>query len=387
MAVKKHNVAVIGGGFAGLRAVSALAGGGFDVTLYDPQRETVMLPALPDVAGGWVGEALTAASLSGLLPGGVRHECSRVEALDLSKREITVAGAKREFDAVIIAAGARASNCPFNREGQTAHTLDSLASATRLRDDFLQYLAESPQPHVVVAGGGFTGLETAASLAARARAEGKSCRVTVVEMAPQIMTALPPKRRAVIMAALEKAGIEIRTNSRISGWDGETLVVEGESYRNVLFCWTAGSVFADLKLEQEVERLPDGRIVVEPDLSLPGFPGVFVAGDAAAVKQADRVLRKAVNFAWYGGRVAGRNAAAFLEGRPTKRFRPLDLGWAIPLHTTGIGQIGTFLWFGGKFALRVHYLMCGMRSPRLEQKTGFAKIALRLFGIKERNTQ
>ncbi len=387
MAASEHNVAIIGGGFAGLRAVSALTGKGFNITLFDPRCKTLMLPALPDVAGGWVEETLTAAPLADLLPDDAKHECSRVEALDLAKREITVAGTRRSFDAVIITAGARASDCPFNREGQTAHTVDSLESTRKLREDFLQHLADSPQPHVVIAGGGYTGLETAAVLAARAGALGKACRVTVVEMAPQIMAGLPPKRRAMILAALEQAGVEILTNSRITGWDGDSLEVEGQTYNNVLFCWTAGSVFADLKLEQEVERLPDGRIVAEPDLSLPGFPGVFVAGDAAAVMHKAAPLRKAVNFAWYGGRVAGRNAAAFLRGRPTKRFRPLDLGWAIPLHTTGIGQIGTSIWFGGKFALRAHYLMCGLRSPLFAQKTGFAKIALRLFGSKERKTQ
>lgn len=387
MAVKTHNIAVIGGGFAGLRAISALVDKGVDLTLYEPRKATVMLPALPDVAGGWVGESLTSAPFVNLLPLGIRHESSRVETLDLHKLEVTAAGTKRNFDAVIIASGARATPCPFNREGQAAYSLDSLESALRLRAAFLKCLTESPEPHVVIAGGGYTGLETAAALAARARAENKPCRVTVIERGAEIMSFLPEKRRAVIIAALEQAGIELLNNTEVTGWDGNRVEAGERSFENVLFCWTVGSVFADLKIEQEVERLPDGRIVVEPDLSVPGFKGVFVAGDAAAVLHRGAPLRKAVNFAWYGGNCAGRNASAFLQGRPAKRYRPRDLGWAIPLHTTGVGQVGTFFWFGGSFALRVHYLMCGVRSPRLNQKTGFAKIAFKLFGRrKERKT-
>ena len=91
------------------------------------------------------------------------------------------------------------------------------------------------------------------------------------------------------------------------------------------------------------------------------------------------MFRKAVNFAWYGGAVAGKNVIALLSGRRTKPYRPADLGWAIPLHTTGVGQIGRTIWFGGTFALRVHYLMCGFRSPRFSQKLGFAKIGVTLF--------
>ncbi len=379
MNVETHKVAIIGGGFAGRRAAGALAGTGFDVTLFDPRETTVMLPALPDVAGGWVPPRLAETPLAPLLPARVRHDRRAVQAIDPRRREIVTADGAHSFDSIVIASGSRAAPCPFDTPAAAAHTVDALERAVSLRDAFLGYLRETPQPHVVVAGGGYTGLELAASLAARATAERKACHVTVVESGKEILPFLPPPRREAIRAALDAAGVTIVTAARVTAWNGRDVELGASRHEAVFFCWAAGSVFAIPEVRGEVARLRDGRLVVAPDLSLPGHPAVFAAGDAAAVVHRGEPLRKAVNFAWYGGRVAGRNARARLRGAPTRAYRPIDLGWVIPLHTTGAGLLFGRLWVDGRLSLRLHYLMCGVRSPRFSRTAGFAKLAMTLF--------
>lgn len=386
MNAKTHKVAIIGAGFAGRRAAAAIAGAGVEVTVFEPHETTVMLPALPDVAGGWVTSQLTATSLAGLLPPCVRHDRRAVRGVDLACREILTDDGPCVFDAILMASGSRAAPCPFNTPASVAYTVDTLACAVLLRDAFWRYLNETSQAHVIVVGGGYTGLELAASLAARARVEGKKCRVTVVELSAEVLPFLPPRQRSAVQTALAAAGVTIITGARVTAWDGHDVWVGEQRYKAVFFCWAVGSVFAIPEIHGDAVCLHDGRLTVAPDLSLPGYPGVFVAGDAAAFFHRGEPLRKAVNFAWYGGRIAGRNVRAYLRGTPTRPYRPSDLGWVIPLHTMAVGLLFGHLWVGGRLGLRLHYLMCGVRSPRFSRTAGFAKLALTLFKYKKEVT-
>lgn len=360
--MKTPKVGVIGAGFAGVRALRELSGVGLDVTLFEPRDTTVMLPALPDVAGGWLESRLLQVPLADVLPIGVRHDQRAVTAINLARKEVVVAGESCVFDAILIASGSQAAACPLNSPGGAAHTLGSLEDAQHLRDAFIRYLWQAPQPHVLVVGGGYTGLELASTLATHAAAVCRPCRVTVVESAPGITPFLPPLQRKRIAAALCASGVDVVVDTRVTAWDGRDAQVGATHYQDVFFCWTVGSVFAVPEVCGEVDRLADGRLRVAPDLSLPAYPDIFVAGDAAAVTHRGTALRKAVNFAWYGGRVAARNIKARLRGAPTQPYCPIDLGWVIPLRTTSVGLLFGCLWVGGRLGRRLHYLMCDIRT-------------------------
>jgi NADH dehydrogenase len=370
---------IVGGGFAGRQACHALRKADTEIVLYDPRSTTVMLPALPDLAGGWVDEKFLFQSLEKLLPKNVRHIQKAVSSIDLDAKTMVAGDETITFDKLLIAAGSVTDFHGFDQHRDRIYHLDSLESARRIRDDFGAYLLKRDQPHVVMAGGGYTGLELAMSLFYRARFAGKPCRVTVIDPGKEILPFLPEEKRKTIQSFLARTGITVLPETRVTGFDGKNVTAGDQIFEDVFFCWAGGSTFAVPELKGNIERLRDGRLKVNPDLSLPSYPDVFAAGDAAAVEQNGQFLRKAVNFSWYAGKCAGKNIARRLHGEQTKPFRPFDAGWVIPLHGDSVGQLFNRVWIKGKSGLRLHYFMCGFRNYSLSNFAGFARIAAKLF--------
>lgn len=366
---------IIGGGFAGRQACRSLRGTNTELVLIDPRSTTVMLPALPDLAGGWIDERFLFQTLEKLLPKNVRHLQTAVTSIDLDNKTVVAGDQTLSFDQLLIAAGSVTDFHGFDQHREQIYHLDSLESARYIRDGFGAYLLQNAKPHVVMAGGGYTGLELAASLFYRAQAAGKPCRVTVIDSGKEILPFLPEKKRKYIQAFLNRTGIDVLPETRVTGFDGKNVTAGDQIFEDVFFCWAGGSMFAVPELKGNVERLRDGRLKVNPDLSLPNYPDVFAAGDAAAFEHHGQTLRKAVNFAWYAGKCAGKNMARRLRGEPAKAFRPFDAGWVIPLHSDSIGQMFSRIWIHGKPGLRLHYFMCGFRNYNLSNFTGFARIA------------
>jgi NADH dehydrogenase len=372
---------IIGAGFAGRQACRALCRTDAEVILFDPGADTVMLPALPDLAGGWVAEEILSRPLTELLPRKVQYIRRAVSSIDLDQKTVTADdGAVYSFDHLLLASGSIADFHGFNRHLDAVHRLDSLESALRIRDEFRVYLSDCAQPHLVIAGGGYTGLELAASLRFRSIADGRPCRVTVADPSKKILSFLSETEQKRMIAFLEQNGIQVLNECRVSDFDGQNVEVGGKTLEQVFFCWAGGSKLAVPEIKGSVNQLRDGRLTVRPDLSLPGYPDVFAAGDSAAVLQNGQPLRKAVNFAWYGGRCAGKNIAARMQGRKTKPFKPVDLGWVIPLHRESTGKMLSVFALRGRPGLMLHYFMCGLRNYSLENFLGFTKISIKLFG-------
>ena len=346
-----------------------------EILLIDPSPITTMLPALPDVAGGWIPENLVHGSLADLLPANVTHIQAAATAIDLDARTVQAGDRRVPYDYLLIAAGSVPNffESPFPRD--RLHPLGTLDDARRIRREFEIFLQNNAQPQLLVAGTGYTGLELAMSLHARARAAGKPATTTVVDPSPILLPSLPEKQRQYVLDFLTRQGVEVRLGAAIESFDGSTAVAGGKTYSPVFVCWAAGSKSAIPEIQGRVERLRDGRLKVAPDLSLPGYPNVFAAGDSAAIEQHGQVLRKAVNFAYYGGRRAGRNILRRLRGRPTRPFRPMDLGWVVPFHETSIGRLPGGIWVRGRLGVRLHHLMCGIRNYSFANFAGCLKLA------------
>jgi NADH dehydrogenase len=380
----KSKTVIIGAGFAGRQACRALSRTGTEILLFDPNRLAVMLPALPDLAGGWVCEHLLTHPLENMIPRSVRHIRHAVTSIQLDEKTVTAGDTAYSFDQLLICGGSVADFHGFDQHLETVHRLDSLESALRIRREFKTYLSGSAHPHLVIAGGGYTGLELAASLRFRSIADGSPCEVTVADPSEQILSFLPEAERRRMEAFLKKNGIRVLSQSRISAFDGENATIGESVLKKVFFCWAGGSKLAIPEIRGTVTRLRDGRLTVLPDLSLPGYPDVFAAGDSAAILQHGRPLRKAVNFAWYSGQRAGKNMARRAGNRPTRNFRPIDLGWVIPLHAQSTGRMLSRLPLRGRPGLRLHYFMCGARNFSIQNFIGFTKISLQLFGKETR---
>lgn len=370
---------IVGGGFAGRQACRALRGANTEIVLIDPRSTTVMLPALPDLAGGWLDEKLLFQGLETLLPKNVGRLQKAVTSIDLDAKTLIAGDETISFDKLLIAAGSVTDFRGFDQHREKIYHLDSLETARRIRDDFGSYLLQTEHPHVVMAGGGYTGLELATTLFYRAQAAGKPCRVTVIDPGKEILPFLPEAKRKYIKAFLDRLGIAVLPEVRVSGFDGKNVTAGNQTFEDVFFCWAGGSTFAIPELKGNVQRLRDGRLKVNPDLSLPNYPDVFVAGDSAAFEQNNQALRKAINFAWYEGKCAGKNIVRQLRGEQTKPFRPFDAGWVIPLHGDSVGQLFSRIWIKGNTGLRLHYFMCGFRNTCFANFSGFVRIAAKVF--------
>jgi NADH:ubiquinone reductase (H+-translocating) len=369
-------IIILGGGFGGRQAARSLARADAEVVVVDPSPVTVMLPGLPDLAGGWIDPRFLQRRLADLLPPNATHLQARADSIDLHASSVVAGGQTLSYDQLVIASGSVATPLEPSFPPDKVYPLATLADALRIREDFPAYLRDAPSPHLLVVGGGYTGLELAASLLFRARQSRRSCRATVLDRAPQSLPFLPDAQRRRVLDFLGELGVDVRSGVAVDRFDGRSAVVGGQLIDDVFFCWAAGSAFAVPNMKGDVERIRDGRLRVAPDLSLPHHPNAFAVGDSAAIEPHGRPLRKAVNFAYYGGRHAGRNVARRLRGRPTRPFRPVDLGWIVPLHECSVGRLPGGIWIRGGLGIRLHHLMCGVRNYSLSNFAGCLRLAL-----------
>ncbi len=374
-------VVILGGGFAGRNAALALSGiaKSNDVVLIDRYPFSTMLPSLPDYAGGRLQKNLITGKLRHLLPRHIAFLHTEVNGIDLEKNRLTTTGGVIKYDRLIIACGSKTATYGFSPEGGTMFTLDSLPSAQRIRNAFPVYLATAQNiPITVVAGGGYTGLELACSLKRASSIHGVDCRVMVVEMMPRILPFLSSREREYVERGLRETGVEIRTGKKVTAYNGEYLRLSDDTaIRHPFFCWSTGTTFSIDSINAPAsDRIKDGRFVVTPTLQVRGYPNVWAAGDAAAVDLGSGPLRKAVNFSIYEGRSAGKACAASISGSPPPVFRPVDLGWIIPLCTSSVGRVFSAVPIRGTLGLRLHYFFNGYRNYSFPNFLNFSRRAL-----------
>jgi NADH dehydrogenase len=163
------------------------------------------------------------------------------------------------------------------------------------------------------------------------------------------------------------------TVARFDSTDAE--LSDGRRFDDCFLCFATGAKSALANVNGDQAQLPDGRIVVDPFLRIPQHPEVFVAGDAAAIAQGEEYLRRAVNFALYSGRRAGGNVVRTVHRSAPAPFRPVDLGWVIPFCDRGVGRILSRVRVQGRFALALHYLMCGYRNYSMRNRLFYCKTA------------
>lgn len=373
---------VVGSGFAGVRAARAVLRRSRTtrVVLVSAVPYATMVPALPDVLSRRIPRNALSRNLEDIFAR-YRSRISLVVAeiteVNLEERVLRdTAGGRHPFHALVIATGSVPEFFQFSRS-DAVHTLHSLESSAALR----AACDARPGGPLVVVGAGYTGLEAAACLRMGEGAATQPRReVVVVERADGILPFLPEKQREKIRRYLESIGVTIRTGISLADYrDGTAVFSDGTTVAGATVCWSAGMRGAPLTFTGgDVQRSPDGRIAVTETLELPDHQGIFVAGDAALLQKDGTPLRRAVNFAWYSGSRAGANGKRFLQGKAGRPFRPVDLGWVIPVGRTSRGKVFGIMPMGGTLGVRLHYFMCGFRHFGVKPALQYYATALRL---------
>lgn len=349
VSVLTQQIIIAGAGFAGLwAAISAaravhLAGRQADVRIavVSPEPELHIRPRLYEAALDEMSP-----NVADLLDAvGVVHLKGLIEAVDVDARSVVVAanGGRQTlpYDRFVLATGSQLFMPDIPGLKAHAFNVDQLAGA-RVLDKHLRALPHRPKSSArntfVVAGAGFTGIETATELPGRLRdvfGPDERFRIVLLESAPVVGPDLGPGPRPVIEEALRHCGVEVMTSAAVTSIDaGGVVTARGERIDSQTVIWTAGIRASPLAAQIPGERDRLGRVHADPFLRAVDAPGVFVAGDTARAATDDQgnVAAMSCQHALSLGRVAGHNAAAELVGLPLHPYSQpnyvtcLDLG-------------------------------------------------------------
>ncbi len=370
-------VIIVGGGFGGLEAAKALRTAEAEVLLVDRRNHHVFQPLLYQVATA----SLSPADISAPIRTVFRNQdncqivLAEVTGVDVDQRLLLLADGYIPYDYLILAAGATHSYFGHDQWAAIAPGLKSIEDATALRRHILLAFERAEYEDsdearraaltFAIVGGGPTGVELAGAIKEIAgrtlprdykHIDTRTTRVILFEGAPRILPPFSPKLSARAQRDLERMGVEVRLNTVVTNITDDGVYV-GETFIPVdTVFWAAGVRANPIGATLGVPLDRAGRVIVEPDLSIPGHPEVFVVGDLAAAHSADTgvqvpgVAQGAIQMGRHAGRIIARELAGHV---PIERRPPLvyhDKGaMAVIGKAKAVAQIGAWN-FGGFFA-------------------------------------
>ncbi len=359
-------VVILGGGFAGLSAARELRKlrGRAEVALVDRRATSDFLPLAADLLYRKLDPALLQVDLADFAKrAGIRFLRADATAVDLAAKTVATSAGPLPFDYLIIAAGVEPNLYGNKKLKEETFPLASVADARRIVEE----LERGGYAAVLVVGGSYTGVEAATGL--RRRLAETSARVVIAEQAETLVPDLPPRVRDYVGANCARMGIEVVTGTTLAEMRGrDAVLANGIIVKDALVVWAAGVAAGPLVRALGAEKDAQGRLAVDEFLQLKKGE-VFVAGDAARVMHKGSPVRMAIQTALDQGRVAGRNVRALIEGRSLRRYRPLDLGWVVPMANGRSSGQALGIPVRGIAATALHYLMCLWRTPGLARRS------------------
>jgi len=344
----RARVVIIGAGFGGLSAAKALADTELDVTVIDQHNYHLFQPLLYQVATAALSPAEIASPIRSILRDvrNVNVMLAKVSSVDLASRYVLAEGRRIAFDYLVVATGAQHAYFGHDDWAAYAPGLKTIDDATDLRRRILLAFekAESEPDaaerrrllNFVIVGGGPTGVEMAgaiAELARRALALDFRCidptaaRVILVEAAPRVLTPFDPSLSDAARRSLEQLGVEVRLGAGVTACDASGVSLGAERIEARTIIWAAGVMASPVGQFLTAETDGVGRVKVEPDLSLPGHPDVFVIGDTALANGPDGTpLPGIAPVAKQQGKYVAALIKARVAGRMLPPFRYRDLG-------------------------------------------------------------
>ncbi len=375
-----HRVVIVGGGFGGLNATLGLSRTDVSVTLIDRRNFHLFQPLLYQVATGGLSPADIASPLRAVLKRQnnttVIH--ADVSAIDPHAKRVTLESAELEYDTLIVSTGVRPSY--FGHDDWKTHApgLKTVEDATRIRSKILEAferaeLENDPATRrawmtFVIVGGGPTGVELAGAVAELARHTLRrdfrrirtgDARVLLVEGSDAVLGGFTQPLPAAARRSLEKLGVEVICDTFVEHIDARTVTLRAASgddtsrLESATVLWAAGVRVTGLgdALARATGATTDrlGRIKVQPDLTIPGYPDVHVIGDLAYLEGADGApLPGVAPVAMQQGRYVARAIRLRAAGRTVHPFRYRNRGeLAVIGRAAAVADLGRRLRFSG----------------------------------------
>jgi NADH dehydrogenase len=326
----RPHVVVIGSGFGGLTVTQRLATAHVRVTLIDRTNHHTFQPLLYQVAMAGLSPAEIAQPIRSIVhrQANATVLMAEVARVDLKRRSVDLSdGASVGWDFLVVACGADTAYFGHDEWARAAPGLKSIEDAIDIRQRVLlafELAEREPDPKrreellsFVVIGGGPTGVELAGALAELAKyvlardfrsIDPRAAKVTLLEAGPRILPAFPQSLSVRAVEELNELGVEVRTGARVSALVPGRVTLGDETLPGSVAIWAAGVRANQLTRTLQGAPLdPSGRVLVLPDLTVPGQPRAFVIGDAASITGKD------------GNPVPGVSPVAMQEGRTVAR--------------------------------------------------------------------
>ncbi|HVM13540.1 MAG TPA: NAD(P)/FAD-dependent oxidoreductase [Egibacteraceae bacterium] len=387
------HIVIVGAGFAGLTAARRLArqgGGKVRVTLVDARNHHTFQPLLYQVATSVLQPQDVGHSVRGALQDApdVRFRLGTVTGVDWVSRRLAFAdGGQLDFDRLVVAAGAVTADYGVPGVEEHAFGLKGLGEAVALRNHVLRLFERasdtSPTPDgtltFVVAGGGATGVEVSGALAELIHrvlrrdhpdVDVDQARVLLVEQADGVLGGFAPASQRYTLETLQDLGVEVQLGTGISEvWPGKVTFTDGSVIATETVVWAAGVRAHPLAAGLDLEQSRGGRVVVGPDLRVPGRPEAYVIGDIAAVPDGrGGLVPQVAPAAIQQGRHAADDLLRELDGKPPRRYRYRDKGSMATIgRNAAVAEMPPGLRFRGRAAwlawLALHlYFLIGFRN-------------------------
>ncbi len=380
MTENRHRVVIVGGGFGGLYAAKSLGRASVDVTLIDKRNFHLFQPLLYQVATGTLSPADISSPLRSILSRQRNTQVLMDQVIDLDTKHQQVITPSRSvpYDTLIVATGVRHHYFGNEEWQDTAPGLKTVEDAVNMRRRiFLAFEAAEKEPDLekrrafltfVIVGGGPTGVELAGAIAELAfktlkndfrNIDVQQTQVLLLEGLDRVLPPYAPDLSAKAAVSLQRLGVTILTQTRVTQVDKHGVTVQRDGQTETIpaetVLWAAGvkaspvgKVLAE-RAEAKLDRV--GRVIVDPDLSVPAHPNIFVIGDLAHfIYQQEIPLPGVAPVAIQQGQYVAKQIKAQLAGKTQAPFRYKEVGsLAIIGQNLAVVDLG-FVKFSGPLA-------------------------------------
>ncbi len=342
------HVVIIGAGFGGLYAARALRRAPIRLTVLDRRNHHVFQPLLYQVAMAALSPGDIASPIRWILRKQANAEVllADVRAIDPVRKRMILADGEMSYDYLIVASGATHAYFGHDEWQSLAPGLKTLEDALEIRRGVLLAFERAERETdparrqrlltFVVIGGGPTGVEMAGALAEISRQslardfrhfDPSSARIILLEAGPSVLSAFPKTLGEAARADLQRLGVEVRTGAAVTNVKRACVEIGSETLDAETIIWAAGVAASPLGASLGVPLDRAGRVLVEPDLTIPGHRDLFVIGDLASLRDAEgKPLPGVAQVAIQMGRHAARNVQRAIEQQPYRAFEYKDLG-------------------------------------------------------------